>query len=179
MTCAYDGTRDARRALAFAAQFAHRLGTRLLVMRVVNGPGVVDATLATEPVAASERRRMYDRAARSTRQTVAELDGSLDAEAIVVRGDKLGELRRAMSQHDLLVIGSRGYRPLRGAVSGSLSGGLMRYARGSLLLVPPTARGPAAERTAANRSSSASAATARSTAGLSRSPAVKLAPSIA
>jgi nucleotide-binding universal stress UspA family protein len=103
---------------------------------------------------------VYDRAARSTRQTVAELDASLDAEAIVVRGDKLGELRRAMSQQDLLVIGSRGYRPLRGAVSGSLSGRLMRYARGPLLLVPPSARGSAAERTAADRSSSASAATA-------------------
>jgi nucleotide-binding universal stress UspA family protein len=156
----YDGTADARHALTFAAQFAHRLGTRLLVMRVVNGPGVVDATLATEPAAATARRRMYDQVARSTRKTVAELDPSLNAEAIVVRGDKLDELRRAMSPSDPLVVGSRGYGPLRGTVSRSPSGRLIRCAGGPLLLVPPTARGNAAERTTADRSSSTTAATA-------------------
>jgi nucleotide-binding universal stress UspA family protein len=173
VTCAYDGTVDARRALAFAAHFAHQLGTRLLVMRVMNAPGAVEATLATEPAAAAALRRTYDQAARSTREVVAELDPSLHAEAIVVRGDKVDEPRRAMSPTDLLVVGSRGYGPLRGAVSGSLSGRLIRYVRGPLLLVPPTVRAPV------ESSSLTSLATDASTAGLRPSPAVKLPPSTA
>lgn len=140
MTCAFDATPDARRALQLAAQFAERLSARLLVMRVVEAPNPIEATLATEPAAAAALRRIRDQDAAQAHQAVAELDASLDAEAIVVRGNAFDELRRATSATDLVVIGSRGYGPLRGALSGSLSGRVIREAGCPLLLVPPMAR---------------------------------------
>jgi nucleotide-binding universal stress UspA family protein len=139
VTCAYDATPDARRALALAARFAQRLQTRLLVMRVIEAPDAIEATLATEPGAAAALRRIREQAAAETRRAVAELEGSFDAEAIVVRGDVLEELRRATADTDLLVVGSRGYGPLRGVLSGSLSGRLIREAGCPLLLAPSMA----------------------------------------
>jgi len=144
--CAYDGTPDARRALQWAAQMAHRLGTRLAVVRVLEEATVADATLAVEPSAASAVRRMRETAEAQTRRAVAELDASLNAEAVVLRGDPLHELRRCASEADLMVVGSRGYGPLRGVMSGTLSGRLLRDAAFPLVLVPPTARAPSAAR---------------------------------
>jgi nucleotide-binding universal stress UspA family protein len=69
--------------------------------------------------------RIRDHAAAQTHHAVAELDPALEAEAVVVHGDALAELRRAASASDLMVVGSRGYGPLHGAVAGSLSGRLM------------------------------------------------------
>lgn len=146
MSCAYDATPDGRRALQWAAQMAHRLGTRLAVLRVLEGPTVADATLAADPSAASAVRRMHDMAEAQTRRAVAELDPSLNPEAVVLRGDPLHELRRCTSEADLLVVGSRGYGPLRGVMSGTLSGRLMRAAAFPLVLVPPTARARSAAR---------------------------------
>jgi nucleotide-binding universal stress UspA family protein len=146
VTCAYDATPDARRALQSAAQMADRLGTRLAVVRVLEGPTVADATLAVEPSAASTVRRMRDMAEAQTRRAVAELDPSLNANAVVLRGDPLDELRRCTSETDLLVIGSRGYGPLRGVMSGTLSGRLMRAAAFPLVLVPPNASARSAAR---------------------------------
>lgn len=146
VSCAYDATPDARRALQWAAQMAHQLGTRLAVLRVLEEPTVADATLALDPSAASAVRRMRDMAEAQTRRAVAELDPSLNAEAVVLRGDPLHELRRCTSEADLLVVGSRGYGPLRGVMSGTLSGRLMRAAAFPLVLVPPTARARSAAR---------------------------------
>jgi nucleotide-binding universal stress UspA family protein len=146
VTCAFDATPDARRALQHAAQLAERLSARLLVIRVVKASNPIQATLATDPAAAAALRRILDYDTAQAHQAVAELDASLDAEAIVVRGNAFDELRRATWATDLAVIGSRGYGPLHGALSGSLSGRLIREAGCPLLLVPPTARGHAAAR---------------------------------
>lgn len=110
------------------------------MVRVLEGPTVADATLAVEPSGASAVRRMHDMAEAQTRRAAAELDPSLNAEAVVLRGDPLHELRRCTSDTDLLAVGSRGYGPVRGVMSGTLSGRLMRVAAFPLVLVPPTAR---------------------------------------
>jgi nucleotide-binding universal stress UspA family protein len=146
VSCAYDATPDARRALPWAAQMAHRLGTRLAVVRVLEGPTVADATLAVDPSAASAVRRIHDMAEAQTRRAVTELDPSLNAEAVLLCGDPVHELRRCTSEADLLVVGSRGYGPLRGVMSGTLSGRLMREAAFPLVFVPPTGRALSAAR---------------------------------
>ena len=89
---------------------------------------------------------MCDMAEAQTRRAVAELDPSLNAEAVVLRGDPLHEVRRCTSEADLLVVGSRGYGPMRGAMSGTLSGRLMRVAAFPLVLVLPIARARSAAR---------------------------------
>lgn len=148
VSCAYDATPDARRALQWAAQMAHQVGTRLAVVHVLEGPTVADATLAVDPSGASAVRRMHDMDEAQTRRAVAELDPSLNAEAVVLRGDPLDELRRCASGADLLVVGSRGYGPVRGVMSGTLSARLMRGAAFPLVLVPPTAHARSAARDA-------------------------------
>jgi hypothetical protein len=85
VACAYDATPDARRALRVAAQFAQRLRTRVLVMRVVEAADAIEATRATEPAAAAAIRRIHDQVDAETHRAAAELDASLDAEAIVLR----------------------------------------------------------------------------------------------
>ena len=59
--------------------------------------------------------------------------------AIAVYGLAVEELAAAGDRVDLLVVGSRGYGPLRRLVLGSTSDYLERHARCSLLVLPRAA----------------------------------------
>jgi nucleotide-binding universal stress UspA family protein len=140
IACAYDGTPGARRILAEAVAIARRLDACLRVMRVVEPPGIVDATLAVDPQAAAAARRIRERPVDGLRRIVAELDADVEADAAVLYGEPAEELVRESFSADLVVAGSRGYGPLHALLAGAVSGRLVRGAACPVIVVPRAAR---------------------------------------
>jgi len=68
-----------------------------------------------------------------------------DVEGRAVYGLSGEELAAFGDEMDILVVGSRGYGPVRRLVIGSTSEYLQRHARCSLLVLPRTAASPAAD----------------------------------
>jgi nucleotide-binding universal stress UspA family protein len=134
----YDGEPEARRALAFAAQLAAAAEARLRVIAVARPASVPDPWI--EPwhdwTAVAEAER--ERARRSVDEAVAELDVAAAGEIRI--GTPSAELERASRELDLLVVGSRGFGPLRRLVAGSTSSRLVRSAACPVLVLPRSAR---------------------------------------
>jgi nucleotide-binding universal stress UspA family protein len=67
---------------------------------------------------------------------VTELDSGVPVEAETLVGDPAGILRDFSEGLDLLVVGSRGYGPLRAVLLGSVSRRLMTEAHCPVIVVP-------------------------------------------
>jgi nucleotide-binding universal stress UspA family protein len=140
--CGFDGSPESHRALAWAAQLARAASARLRVLSVYQR--ILPASLAVGsalPVASINdvlRRQCENELA----EAVSGLDANLDATETLLDGDPQTELARESGQLDLLVVGSRGYGPLRAVLLGSVSNGLVRAAESPLVVVP---RGPDSE----------------------------------
>jgi nucleotide-binding universal stress UspA family protein len=78
---------------------------------------------------------------RLVRETVSALDADIDVSQTLLDGDAQHLLACESSDLDLLVVGSRGYGPLRAVLLGSVSSALVRPARSPLVVVPHTADG--------------------------------------
>jgi nucleotide-binding universal stress UspA family protein len=74
-------------------------------------------------------------------QAVSGLDAVIDVTETPLDGDPQALLARESGQLDLLVVGSRGYGPLRAVLLGSLSSALVRGAQSPLVIVPRGADG--------------------------------------
>jgi nucleotide-binding universal stress UspA family protein len=121
--CAYDGSAEARGALAMAEDVARRIGARLDVIHVV------------------EPREEAAAAADDLLHVVTQLDPALRARPLVLRGEPAHQLARASSSVDLLVAGSRGYGPIHAALAGATSGRLIRTAACPVMIVARGAGG--------------------------------------
>lgn len=64
------------------------------------------------------------------------LGANVDADQRLLDGDAELLLATESSELDLLVVGSRGYRPLRAVLLGSVSSALVRSAQSPLVVVP-------------------------------------------
>ncbi len=125
---AYDGGAEANAALAIARQLAAACGARLLAMTVVEPvPGAVGHW--GEP----DALRPLEQAARDLLRPLEGVDGR------VVVGRPADELVAFGDEVDLLVVGSRGYGPLRRLVLGSTSLQLTRECGCPLLIAPRAA----------------------------------------
>ncbi len=132
---AVDGSRHAAAALRFAIDIAQRDGARLTLIHVltpghtmlITGP-YVTAPVETETTAEAEQ--MLDRLAG----TVPE---GISVHTIVRNGNPPDEiLRRADgSQHDLIVIGSRGHGVAASALLGSVSRAVVHHSAVPVLVV--------------------------------------------
>lgn len=140
VTCAYDGTPEARRVLTVAEAIARRLDAGLRVMRVVGSTGTVDATLAVHPQVAAAARGIRERALDDLRRVVADLHPDVDADAAVLYGEPAEEIVRSSFTADLIVAGSRGYGPLHALPAGAVSGCVIRGAACPVIVVPHAAR---------------------------------------
>jgi nucleotide-binding universal stress UspA family protein len=135
-----DGSRDSKHALDYARGLAADLGSKLEVLavqepEVIFGYTGAAATYDRGELAASQRDFL-------TREVAQAVDGSpsaLNAEGEVLSGNAAEALAsRAEQGIDLLVMGSRGYGPVRKVLLGSVSARLARDAPCSLLVVPRT-----------------------------------------
>ena len=73
------------------------------------------------------------------REELEALDDSVEVEELILGGNPATQLAGAASETDLLVVGSRGYGPLRRALVGGVSNRLMRASPAPVLIVPRAA----------------------------------------
>jgi nucleotide-binding universal stress UspA family protein len=134
--CGFDASSDSHRALAWAAKLALMLSGRLRVLsayeRTLSASLPVGGGLATASANKFLRRQLQ----QQLEQAVSALDPKLEVERSLTDGDAGPFLARASADLDLLVVGSRGYGPLRAVLLGSVSSALVRTARSPLVVVP-------------------------------------------
>lgn len=140
---AFNGSDESRGALAAAAGIATRLGAGLLLLAVVEpqGPLAFERELAHEAGRILRGQGLADLRAERLRaeaeRALTELDGEGDAEIELTHGDPVDRLvDRTETGVDLLVLGSRGYGPVRRTFLGSVSSGVLRRASCPTLVVP-------------------------------------------
>ena len=139
MGCGFDASPESHRALAWSAELARIASARLRVLSVyeptVSASVAVGGGLRTASINDVLRRQCEEELARA----VSTLDADIDASGTLLDGDPRELLARESGELDLLVVGSRGYGPLRAVLLGSVSSALVRSAQSSLVVVP---RGP-------------------------------------
>jgi len=140
----YDGSPESVAALALARELAGRHGARVRALTVVQIPGAQWAGYgglawgsALDEIVA-EAQAALDRLVDDTPPGGAELVGET---AIGVPGEELAAFGERV---DLLVVGSRGYGPVRRLIVGSSSEHLASHARCPLLVLPRAALAPSA-----------------------------------
>jgi nucleotide-binding universal stress UspA family protein len=133
---AYDGTDEAKAALALAVRLSKRFDSRLELIGVAGldwyaGPALVGGVgyeMETLRVETEKRiKAALDEAAQG-------LD--VPSETVLRDGDPAEELAEQSEQLDLIVTGSRGYGPLRAVLMGGVSGRLIRLAHCPVIVVP-------------------------------------------
>jgi nucleotide-binding universal stress UspA family protein len=131
----YDGTPESEAALAFARELAAQHGAKLSALLVVQPPSYAGIVRSVARVEANE-------------QELAEAKKEIDALEGVEGHVELGlageELAAFGARVDLLIVGSRGYGPIRRLIFGSTSGHLASNARCPLLVLPRPDDGEAA-----------------------------------
>ena len=133
---ATDGSTEAELAAETASELAKRTGSELYVLHVLALPIDTQDPSSFEP---EVRRRMEER----TRATLGELVGGIESSGGKVAGSHLGVGRPDAEIVDLaeeigaglIVMGSRGYGPIRQALIGSVSDSVVRHAHCPVMVV--------------------------------------------
>ena len=134
--CAYRPTEDGAAALGAAEELALALSASLRVMQVIEplahlyDGGEVPFNLPE--INAS----MYADTERSLVERVARLSAELESEGTLHSGRPADVLIALSETVDLLVIGSRGYGPLKAVLLGGVSGQVIRSAACPVIVVP-------------------------------------------
>jgi nucleotide-binding universal stress UspA family protein len=132
----YDGLDESEVALTSACELAYRLGARLRVIHVFDAD--YDATAALMPGVSAEAVR--EEAKRMRREQLAERVAALaqpaEAEAVFVDGNPGAELADEAAAVDLLIIGSRGYGPVRAVLLGGVAHVVVRAAQRPVIVLP-------------------------------------------
>ena len=132
----WDRSAEATAALSGATAIARAVGAELRVVEVLDiqwagTPAIIPGSgpaLAAHQPAARARARLDD--------AVSGLPDGVRVETAVVLGDPVGELVKQSEDADLLVLGSRGYGPLRAVLLGGVSGRVMRKSACPVIIVP-------------------------------------------
>ena len=127
----FDGGPEAEQALALAARLARDCGATLAVRSVVSSPiSAVDMSAYDADWLERSKQVAEDQLATSLRALDIEAAGDV---VVGLPSEELVELSKAV---DLLVLGSRGWGPVRRAMSGSTAAGVMRKAYAPVLVLP-------------------------------------------
>jgi nucleotide-binding universal stress UspA family protein len=124
----YNGSPESESALALARAIATQHGATVRALDVVQLP-----TMAYAGYAGAGLGTVLEDLLTDAKAHLAALDG-VDGEALL--GLASEELAAFAAQVDLLVVGSRGYGPLRRVILGSTSTHLASHARCPLLVLP-------------------------------------------
>lgn len=127
----YDGTPESEAALAFAREIAAHHGASLSALMVVEPSPY--AGFVRSAVRGPAAREAAESRLAEAREDLAKLEG---VEAQAVLGLAGEELAAFGARVDLLVVGSRGYGPIRRLMLGSTSVHLASNARCPLLVLP-------------------------------------------
>jgi nucleotide-binding universal stress UspA family protein len=146
---AFDGSPESEQALDAARALALLTGAAIKVIGVAMPAAPPTPAFASLP-APRDLDGHYRDALLSQLETVADsLPGEVRAQVVLADGDPADELIGRGEALSLLVMGSRGYGPIRRAVLGSVSAPVLRAAPCPVLVVPrgagEAAAHPAAE----------------------------------
>jgi nucleotide-binding universal stress UspA family protein len=127
---AFDDSPESHRALAFAARLATAASAALRVITVYTGTAPVEEP---RPGVVTQRALMQE----ALHRTVADLPSELRAEPRFL----LGAVAHVLAEQaelglDLMVMGSRGYGPIRSFWLGSVSENLIRLSQQPLVIAP-------------------------------------------
>jgi nucleotide-binding universal stress UspA family protein len=137
---AYDASEEARAAVTGAVDLARALDAELEVL------GVVSTTGVGAMLRGSEFRTVRKDLERSVQHGLAALMAGLGADVAAtshrLTGDPAEVLCERTADLDLLLMGSRGYGPLRSVLVGGISGRVARAARCPVIVVPRGVEAP-------------------------------------
>jgi nucleotide-binding universal stress UspA family protein len=142
---AYTDTPESVAALAGAVSAARALGTRLDVIGVLPQALYETPPMRGEPSASEMRADAARYVLTSLEKIVTGLRDEIWAEAVKLEGDPAEQLAKHSATLDLLVMGSRGYGPLRAVLAGGVSGTVIREAQCPVIVVPRGAEAPLGE----------------------------------
>jgi nucleotide-binding universal stress UspA family protein len=131
---AYNDSPESKAALALARELAAHTGATVHALEVISIPTF--AYTGIMPPAIGESIEVMVQEANGRLKALADVEGH------AVYGLAGEELAAFGDQVDILVVGSRGYGPVKRLVLGSTSDFLQRHARCSLLVLPRIATGP-------------------------------------
>lgn len=130
ISCAFDGSPESHQALDWAAFLATSNNRRLRVISVHGPIAVAGLGFAPQPVDPIQRRDLR----RQQEDAIAALDKRVDG--VVPDGNPAGVLAKESREADLLVMGCRGYGPLRSVLLGSVTRYLVRRAGCPVVIHP-------------------------------------------
>ncbi|MBX5442034.1 MAG: universal stress protein [Solirubrobacteraceae bacterium] len=133
VVAAFDGSDEAHEALALARRLAARAGARLKLVGVAVGP--LDRW---EYQYTPDWREVEQRREAELRDRLRDEAGE-GADVELRLGDAAEQLLDVAAEADLLVLGSRGYGPVRRVLLGSVSGRVVRDAPCPVIVVPRSA----------------------------------------
>jgi nucleotide-binding universal stress UspA family protein len=157
---AYNGAPESERALALATRVAIESGGTLQLYTAVEAPVASKSIFPSDYGLPRHSEALFVRAQEQLDAAVAQLPQQLAARGDLISGPASEALANETRQHtDLLVMGSRGYGPLRGVILGRVSADLARSAPCPLIVVPrgsgvPAEEGPAPQATVTSVSGS-------------------------
>lgn len=131
----FDASAEAERALDWAAALAVDAGGRLRLLAVhepIEFPSVGSGAVPIEAVRRALRRRLRE----EVNKAAAGMAGDLTVETVLTDGKPAVQLAQASTELDLLVLGSRGYGPVRSVLLGSVSEAIVAAAAAPVVLVP-------------------------------------------
>ena len=134
--CGFNGSAEARAALGLAEKLAAELGAAVRVLGVhqplpfagVSTAGAFGYESAGDALRNAQQQQLED--------ATSALDERAQASSQLFDGDPAGMLIEQSEQLDLLIVGSRGYGPVRSVVLGSVSRALAREAACPVIVVP-------------------------------------------
>lgn len=139
---AFDGSEESLHALNEATALADSLGKDVRMVCVVPPLEVLTSDARYYPAHTEAEADAYDHGEMTRLLDDAPISKELREQAIILEGQPGAELAAAASRFDVLVMGSRGYGPLRRVLGGSTSRGVLRAATGPVLVIPRGARVP-------------------------------------
>jgi nucleotide-binding universal stress UspA family protein len=142
---AYDGSAESKAAVAAAAEAARVLGAELTVIGVIEAD-IYGAPAMTGGPSHNFLREDIETVVRSgLDEVVAGLPDGVRAVTACLEGEPAERLVTASERLDLLVVGSRGYGPLRAVLTGGVSGRVIRGAHCPVIVVPRGVEAPLGE----------------------------------
>jgi nucleotide-binding universal stress UspA family protein len=133
---AYDGSKESDAALHAATRIAKALAGQLRVIWVLDATSYASPALLGGPGYVEMRATIEQDVEEALERVVAGLPDEVHAEPVVCAGGVVRELATQTAGLDLLVVGSRGYGPLRSVLLGGVTGRLIRQAVCPLIIVP-------------------------------------------
>jgi nucleotide-binding universal stress UspA family protein len=132
----YDGSDESEAAVETAVELARRLGAALRVFHVFDAAQVGTPALTNVDGQVTMHKELEAKERANLERRVGELPEDVKGESVFVTGLPGRELVELSQSVDLLVVGSRGYGPVRAVLLGGVTHALVRGAACPVIVLP-------------------------------------------